>query len=82
MKPLIPINQDQIVKQKLNMDFKIRHELTEKLAIPGIENLHLKSAKEIAEVLANVIKSRVGIKSFTYVVGQHLEITSESDIKV
>lgn len=82
MKPIIPINQDQIVKQKLNMDFKIRHDLTEKLAIPGIENLHLKSAKEISEVLANVIKSRVGIKSFNYVVGQYIEITSESDIKV
>lgn len=82
MKPLIPTNQDQIVKQKLNMDFKIRHEITEKLAIPGIENLHLKSAKEISEVLANVIKSRVGIKSFTYVVGQYLEISSDSDIKV
>ena len=82
MKPIVPTNQDQIVKQKLNMDFKVRHDVTEKLTIPGIENLHLKSVKEISEVLANVLKSRVGIKSFTYNVGESIEITSESDIKV
>lgn len=80
--PMIPTNQEQLVKEKLGHESKVRHDITEKLSIPGIENLHLKPVEEIALVLANVIKSRRAIKSFTYQVGEYIEISSESEVKI
>lgn len=81
-RPMIPTTQEQLVKEKLGFEPKIRHEITEKVTVPGIENLHLKSAEEIGRTLAMIIKSRVSVSAITYKVGEYVEVTSISDIKV
>ncbi len=78
-----PKTQNDLVKEKLGgRESAVRHEISERVSVPGIESLHLKSADEIAKVLANVIKSRQGVRSMTYIVGSHIEMTSLSDIVV
>lgn len=69
-------NQTQVVEQHLASQ---EREVTDILKIPGIEKLHLKSVDEIAAVLANVLKSRPGVKSFKFVVGSHIEIVCDSN---
>lgn len=78
-----PRNQEQLVKQKMGgKDLGAFNTITERVYIPGIETLHHKSTDEIAATLANVIKSRSTVRAITYVLGSHIEITSESDIVV
>ena len=75
--------QAQIVEEKLgNRGLQQMTPISERIAIPGIENLHLRSAREIAEVLANIIKSRASITSLKYEVGSHIEVTSISDLSL
>jgi len=52
---------------------------TETLSLPGIKDLHTRSTDEIAQVLANVIKSRSGIVSIVYNIGENIEITYDSN---
>ena len=47
----------------------------EKIRLPGIETLHLKSKEEIAEVLTMVLKSRTNIVGLNWVLGSHIEVT-------
>ena len=77
----VPQTQNDIVKEKLGgRESAVRHEITERVVLPGIETLHLKSSDEIAKTLTNLIKSKQGIKVLSYVVGSHIELTSLSDI--
>lgn len=80
-RPMVPTNQMELAEKKLGHKIVERHLITEKISIPGIENLHLKSTKEVAEVFTNVLKSKAGISSITYKVGEYIEITSLSDTK-
>jgi hypothetical protein len=50
--------------------------VADRLFLPGIDKLHEKSTKEIAEVLANVLRSRANIREITYKVGEYIEIKS------
>ena len=50
-------------------------ENTVTLTIPGIKTLHQKPTAEIAEVLANVLRSRSGITKIEYVLGSHIKLT-------
>lgn len=67
-----PKTQQDIVNDELATQV---NEVTEKLALPGIEELHKKSKEEVASVLANLLKSRAGVKRLEYVVGSHVELT-------
>lgn len=51
---------------------------TDKLVLPGIETLHLKPTIEIAEVLANVLRSRPNITRMDFIIGSHIELTTRS----
>lgn len=51
---------------------------TMKIKVPGIDVLHTKSKQEIAEVLANVLKSQNNIVQFKYNVGQSIEVTIQN----
>jgi hypothetical protein len=66
-----PVNQTDLLKQQIQSQ---NQTVTEKMKVPGIETLHLKSADEIGNVLANVIKSRSGVISLVFVMGSHIEI--------
>ena len=66
------INQTDLLKEQLQSQ---NQEFTEKLKVPGIETLHQRPAAEIGAVLANIIKSRAGVTSLSYVMGSHVEIT-------
>lgn len=48
--------------------------VTDILKIPGIEDLHNKSFEEMAEVLANIIKSRRGMVELKWVIGERIEV--------
>jgi len=64
--------QDDIVRQDQGYE---PAEVTRTVRLPGIEALHTKSITEIAEVLANVLRSERGITQLTYKVGKHIELT-------
>lgn len=51
----------------------------EKLRLPGIEKLHLKSKEDIGAILANVIKSRSGVVSIKFVIGEYIELEYDSN---
>ncbi len=73
-------SQTELVDEALaNKGGKKFTEITEKLSLPGVTSLHLKSFDEIGAFLSNILKSRRGIKSITYRVGEYIEITSDSD---
>lgn len=77
---IVPTTQEGIVKQNLKGEqFKVKTDITERISVPGLDSLHLRPIEEIGRVLANVIKSRQSVRSITYVIGSHIEITSESD---
>lgn len=65
-------DQTKVVKEQMQSQ---NQEVTEDLRVPGIENLHLRTPEEIGSVLANVIKSRSGVTSMTYVMGSHIKVT-------
>ena len=65
-------NQTELLRDQIQSQ---NQSVTEKLRLPGIETLHERSASDIASALANVIKSRKGITSLTFVVGSHVEVT-------
>jgi len=48
------------------------------VVVPGIKTLHQRPVSEIAEVLANVLRSSPSIVEFRYVIGSHIEITTGS----
>lgn len=50
-------------------------ETVERIHLPGINALHVKTKEEIAEALSNVLKSRNNIKALRYVVGEYIELT-------
>jgi hypothetical protein len=50
--------------------------LSEKIKIPGIENLHEKPTDEIAEVLATVLRSRSNVQEVRYVLGEYIELVT------
>ena len=66
--------QDEIVKQALAEESQPAT-ITEKLGLPGIQELHTRSKSEIAEVLTTVLKARKGLLSFTYTIGKDIEVT-------
>ncbi len=53
-------------------------ESVQKVVVPGIETLHQKSVNEIAEVLANVLRSAPNIIRVVYVTGSHIELTTRN----
>jgi len=65
---ITPKTQSDLVDQNMK-------DVTDILKLPGIEALHTKPVEEIAAVLANLLKSRVGITSLKFVVGSHVEVT-------
>jgi len=48
----------------------------EKVSLPGIKTLHEKSTTEIAESLAIILKSRMGIVEMNYKVGEFIELVT------
>jgi hypothetical protein len=67
--------QDDIVRESQGFQPKF---FTDKIVVPGIENLHTKPTTDIAEVITNVLRSRPNITQLVYVVGSHFEVTSET----
>lgn len=51
-------------------------EETRRIRLPGLESLHTKSTKEIAEVLAIAIKSEPNVIEIRYRLGEFIELTS------
>jgi len=70
-----PKTQDDIVRE--DKGYKPAEEVR-RVLIPGIEQLHTRPLNEIAEALANVLRSERGIKQITYVIGKHIELTVDS----
>lgn len=50
-------------------------DVTEKLRIPGIEELHRRPFDEQAEVLANVLKCRTNVSEIRWVIGKYIEVS-------
>ena len=50
---------------------------TVKIAVPGIQSLHMKSTEEIAEVLSNVMRSQSNVVEIKYVLGKYIELTTQ-----
>lgn len=69
------MTQDDHVKQDQGFQ---PEQTTEKVVVPGIQTLHDKPTTEIAEVIANVLRSRPNIVKMTYVVGEYFELTTRS----
>lgn len=67
-----PQTQDDLVK--LDQGYKPK-EITRKVLLPGIEQLHTRPIAEIAEVLANVLRMERNITKFSWEVGKHIELT-------
>jgi len=53
-------------------------ETTQKVVVPGIETLHQRPINEIAEVLANVLRSAPNIIRMEFVTGSHISLTTRS----
>lgn len=67
-----PKTQDDLVRQDQGY---IPQEVTRKVLLPGIEQLHTKPVAEIAEVLATVLRMERGITKFTWELGSGIELT-------
>ena len=65
-------NQDDIVKESLGFKEK---ELTRKVMLPGLQELHTKPIADIAEALSLVLRSEGDIVELKYRVGQFIEVT-------
>lgn len=69
-------SQDQIVKAYMEQEPAV---VTDKLRIPGIEQLHLlaydEQAEKLTEILMNVVKSRARIQEIRWVFGDCIEVT-------
>lgn len=65
--------EDHVMADQMHVEQK---ETTVKVSVPGMQKLHEQPTAEIAEVLANVLRSRPNIVKMTYVVGQYIELTS------
>ena len=48
----------------------------EKVSLPGVKTLHNQSTQEIAEALAIILKSRMGIVEMNYKVGEYIELVT------
>lgn len=69
-------SQNEVIEQELQASVK---EFTEMVKLPGIDKLHTKPSDEIGLVLANLVKSRPGIKVIKFVIGSHIEITYDDN---
>jgi len=54
-------------------------EVTRKITLPGLKELHTKSTKDIAEVLAVAIKSEPNVIEIRYRLGEFIELTSSQE---
>lgn len=68
--------QDDHVKEDLGYQPK---EVTRNVTIPGLDTLHQKPIPEIAEVLANVLRSERNIIKMIFTVGKGIELTTGVD---
>jgi len=50
-----------------------------KVAIPGLQNLHEKPVQEIAEVIANVLRTERNVVEFHYVLGESITLIVRPD---
>ncbi len=66
-------NQAELVAEDQGFQAK---EVTRKITMPGLEQLHNKTTKEIAEVLAIAIKSEPNVIEIRYRLGKFIELTS------
>lgn len=66
------VTQSDIVRDKRGF---VEDTITEKVRVPGVETLHQRPADEIAEILANVLRSRPSVTEVRYVVGDCIEVT-------
>lgn len=69
-------SQQEQVNDELSTQRKI---VTERLVIPGIATLHEKPKDEIAAVLANLLKSKAGMISLKFVIGEAVEIEYDAN---
>ena len=69
--------QDDHVKEELGYQ---PEEMTRKVTLPGMAKLHEKPIAEIAEALANVLRSEREILKLTYHVGESIEITFKNPL--
>jgi hypothetical protein len=67
--------QDDLVRQKQGFQ---PEEVTRKVTVPGLAQLHQRSTTEIAEVLANVLRSEQNIIRLTYTVGESIELVTRN----
>ena len=68
------VTQEDVVRQR-EAEENRPATVTEKLALPGLKDLHTKSFSEVAEVLTNVLKARKGLLALNWVLGEKLEVT-------
>lgn len=66
---------DHVVEEMAGLQPK---ESVQRVVVPGIELLHQKPINEIAEVLANVLRSAPNIVRLDYVIGSHIELTTQN----
>jgi len=69
-------NQMDHVRQELGYQPEYT---TREIAIPGIENLHERSAKEIGLVLANVLRTEPNIVKLEWEIGKPIRLTTRPD---
>jgi len=53
-----------------------------KVTVPGMKTLHERTTREIAEVLANVLRSEQNIIELRYVLGDCIELVTRPDYPV
>lgn len=73
--------QDIVNQMKMEEETTLgEQQFKRKVAVPGIQTLHQKSADEIAEVLTNVLRSQPDITEIRWVVGEFIELTSKDPL--
>lgn len=77
--PHEPKNQNDIMNKDSVDAPRVETPRTEIFKVPGVETLHTKPVEEIGNVIANVLRSRSNIKSITYEIGKHFELTYNGD---
>lgn len=65
------VNQEELVKKARGYQPET---IIEKIGLPGIETLHERGIEEVADTLANVIKSRANVVSVKFTVGKAIEL--------
>jgi len=70
--------QNQMDHVREELGFQPEYTVRE-VAIPGIENLHEKSVKEIGAVLANVLRTEPNIVKLEWELGKPIKLTTRPD---